>query len=392
MDLLKQFEYPLPGIAADIERISFETSGPVEGSFTVSNTGGGELNGYITSDTDSVVFSPSKFEGNTVEVAYRLNMDVYKPGEYIDSSVIVVSNGGELVIPVKIEIIPPEIYARDGTRITSLMDYMFYVKQNPVASRQLFTQKEFMMWLVSMNYEHIELYERFITDSNKERAVDNFLVLNKLKRKAKLSIVEKDIVIKVRPYDNEPLTGVIPVKISGWGHVDLNAAQAVKNNRMKLLCEKISFSDFDENGIFDLTFVVYPGLIKKPLCFEKVIFSGDIEESCLITVIKENAIEVSMSKECYGTDDSGKLHVKNRTLRDIMLGIVCSDSFVKFSGKRYLIGAEASIDFDVKLSALQSAQMSLKKQSIVNSVITVKSLTEGIRYQKDIVIDVGNIL
>lgn len=380
-DVLKQFEYPLPLISCETGKISFEASQSVSASFFIENRGGGELNGYLSSGAEALSFSPTSFSGNRVEISFFFNIESYRPGDSLESSLVIVSNGGELVIPIRIDVISPEIYAKDGQRISSLMDYMFYAKANPVPSRQLFTQKEFLMWLLSMNYEHMELYDRFTMDSNKERAVDNFLIMNRLKRKAQAAVIEKNISLKLKYREADPVTGVIMFRLNGWGYIDLKLRQKGENTAVKLLTEKISYTDFDENGFFEATFVVYPALVKSRRAYEQIEITGDINAVCTISIIRERPVKAEMLRSRFEASDRGTILITNNTGKDMMFSVVSSEPFIKFEGRRYLVGAKAELPFEVRFTALQSAQMTLRKQPFAEVVISLWS-AEPVRFEK----------
>ena len=400
-DTTERFAYPLPVIQADTGHIAIETPGSYEGGFTLRNIGGGELKGRITSNSRCLSFSPEAFSGNCVEVVMHFHMDFYRKGDRIETSALIMSNGGEVLLPVSIHVTSPAVATEGGPPLVTLEDFKDYAKSHNLEARRLFSRKEFLMWLLSMNYEHMDMYEYFNKDSNKERALDNFLVFNGLKQKAELILLEDKIHMDIKPLEEEPLTGVIPFKLQGWGY--LSAKLVVDGGDdmpwLKLMTTDLSAGDFDENGFCEASFIIYPHHVPKKYAFCKVVLTeaGDKSKSSAsqravtISVSCRQPFAVALLRESYGPDDGGKLIVHNHTLRDLMLEVFARDSFLKFEGKRYLVSAYAEIPFSIKLGGLQGAQMALKKQPVLETQVSVRATIGHKRYEKRLRLTVGDL-
>jgi hypothetical protein len=368
-NIMKQFDYPLPVIDLSADKISAECSSNFSSVLRIRNVAGGTLSGRLRSDKNLISFSPDSFSGNEAEIELSCDISAFKPGENIKSEILIVSNGGERVIPVSIDVVPPEIISREGIKISSLRDFMFYVKSKPVQSRQLFTQPDFMMWLAGINYEHMDLYDRFVLDPNKERAVDNFLILNKRKRKATVSFAEQNLTLRMRRSDREAVTGVIPLKLNGWGYIEAQLEITGGGKAVKLMSERLSYSDFDENGFFEAMYVVYPALLEENCSLFKVSLSGSRSSERVLTIIKEKPFTASLTKLSYANNDSGQLIIENTTGRDMRIEISSDESFIHFEGRKYFIAQSASIPFEIKLPVLQTAQLVMRKQSHISGAI-----------------------
>ncbi|MCL2415671.1 MAG: DUF5717 family protein [Defluviitaleaceae bacterium] len=171
-------DYPIPKIRVSPSKISLGAYATYEGDFIIENMGAGMLEGRIFSDSDALILPFEEFSGNRVVVHYIINLDGYKIGDYLNWRVIIFSNGGEKVVDFKIEVTAPAIITKDGATISSMEQFLDYVKEQPIAARQLFTQQDFMLWLFNSGFRNMDLYDAFAADPNKERAVDNFLILN----------------------------------------------------------------------------------------------------------------------------------------------------------------------------------------------------------------------
>ncbi|MCL2699972.1 MAG: DUF5717 family protein, partial [Defluviitaleaceae bacterium] len=220
MDLIQQFEYPLPMLKILAEKIVIETSGNEKGALLVDNIGGGLLNGRVMSNSPALKFRETEFSGNQISLDYTCDTEGLKPGDVVHSEIVVMSNGGEKAIPLIIKVIPASIVTAEDIKLTSLKDFLAYAKKYPAQARRMFTSPDFAVWLTNMSYEYMDIFEHLVHDANKERALENFFILSKLKNRAVLSIDRKTFYIDVGPEQKDLITGEITVRKTGWGFVE----------------------------------------------------------------------------------------------------------------------------------------------------------------------------
>jgi len=383
MNLLDQFEHPLPHLQLHIDRIVVETAHGCEGSFTLTNSGGAELAGRITSNSGAISFAPSEFRGNHVEIAYTLHLDAYNPGDVLSATALIISNGGEAVLPIEIRMMPPAITASDGTMLSSLTAFADYAQAHPIASRQLFTQPKFLEWLMRMHYEHIEMYEHLTRDPNKERAVDHFLIVSRLKEKPAVRVAEKYINVAVKP-NTTGATGSILLRRSAWGHTDIILRPPAHAAWLNLNKSHLSGADFAADGTAEVLFMALPSATATRRQSARIaILSEGVEiDSVYITATRPPLFSIAADKETYAYADNGFLRVQNHTDSDLMLEILPASAALSFEGKKYLIGAQAEIPFSVKLSNLQTAQASLRRRIAFDAEILVRAKAGDRREQE----------
>jgi hypothetical protein len=369
MELIKQLEYPLPILKILAEKIVIETSGSEDGSLLVDNIGGGILSGRVMSNSPALRFRDPEFSGNQVSIVYTCSTDGCKPGDVIQSEIVVMSNGGEKSIPLIIKVIPAMIVTAEDIKITSQKDFLAYAKKYPAQARKLFTSPEFMMWLSDMGYEFMDIFEYLVRDSNKERALENFFILGKLKNRAVLSIANKTHYINVNPEQKDLITGEITVHKTGWGYIEADVITDGGEDWLSVTPECLSAGMFSQKDIALIKYSINTAKLKGKMSRADIRISGGLQAA--LVVKKKTHISISSDKSCYDSEDSGKLRVVNNCGGDIMLDISVRDGFVKFEGKRYYMGATAEIPFNVKLSTLQMAQIGLKRQPFFETEIYV---------------------
>jgi hypothetical protein len=285
------------------------------------------------------------------------------------------SNGGEKAIPLIIKVIPASITTPEDIRLASLKDFLAYAKKYPAQARRMFTSPDFMMWLTDMGYEYMDIFEHLVHDSNKERALENFFILSKLKNRALLSTERKTFYVDIGPEQKDLISGEITIRKTGWGFVEADVVSDDGEDWFAVSPERLTtgmFSHSEPEPGDDTAVVKYTintAKLKNKINKATVKITGGI--SVTVVAKKKGYITVSANKSCYDAEDSGTLNITNNCGEDIMLDITTRDGFVKFDGKRYYMGATAQIPFSVKLNALQMAQMGLKQRLFFESEIYI---------------------
>lgn len=383
-----QFEYPLPRISIDIEKIVIESNTTKEGFFNIKNIGGGELEGFISSNEKCVKFIPEKFKTNNIKMVYNVDVSMYSKGELIQSSIIISSNGGELVIPFVIKIVAEAIEIKEGTKINSLKEFLSYSKKYPIDSRRILGTTDFLLWLKRIGFEHMDMLEHIIKDSNKERALDNFFTLCKLKKKAFITAFENNSELEIKPYFKEPILGNISILRNGWGYIDTEVIVEKSLLWFKLDTEKITSKSFDINGVGVIKYTINPALIGGKYSRQTIIIKGDKPLNINVNVSLLPFIKLKLSKERFYFNDEGILKIENNSGRDLIFEIFASDNFIKFEARNYPVFESAEIPFSVKFTAIQMAQINLTKKPYIQSEITIRVIinNEVIKKTKNIII------
>ncbi len=150
-------------------KIAEEVSDFYSGSFFVKNIGGGLLTGTIITDNDVISFDETDFEGNEYELKYNIDVREYEPNKLLKFNVYIVSNGGEIIIPVFIKVLKNIFYTDDGYKITDIKSFFSYFKKKPLNAIDIFYSEEFFKWLAKINFQRIDMLKLFLNDEDKER-------------------------------------------------------------------------------------------------------------------------------------------------------------------------------------------------------------------------------
>ncbi|WP_317368443.1 DUF5717 family protein [uncultured Tyzzerella sp.] len=392
MNLVEFLEYPLPIIQIDIDKIAINTNEKSSGVISIKNIGGGVLSGEIVSNTDFLLLDRESFSGNDVKIEYSIAPSIYYNGDFIKSQIIIISNGGQVYIPVYITV-SSFVYLECGKeKIHTIKEFYGYYLKNYIEAIRIFYSYEFMIWLKNINYKHIDVVEEILKDANKQRAIDNFFVLSKIKEKAYIQLSQKNFKYKyfTTNFDAE-IIGIIPLKLIGTGYFEENITIEDDIDFIKISKDKITNKDFDDNGNYNLEFRILKNKITNFFERRKIIFNK-AKESIIIEISKKNPLEILFEKDYFTTTDNGTLKILNNTEKDIIIEIVPKDTFVFFEGKKYLVSKYTEIGFNIRVTGFLKAQMDFTKKPNIESEILIKAILDDSVYKMQKKIYIGNSL
>ncbi len=397
MDIIEQLEHQLPIIGLDTNRIVIETSGVFDGSFTVFNTGGGTLAGTISCNEQSISFTPASFSGNRVRIVYKFALSSYAQGTVINTEAVLISNGGERVVPIVIKVVPHAFVTTDGSKLTSLREFYQYAKKNATQAGNIVYSQTFKSWLLDINYEYIDIYETIIKDTNKERALENFFLLNKLKKPANITVSTNAIKHEIFYNSKDILSSSFYVTKHGFGYFSSDIYVENKSNWLIVSKNAITSSDFKKSETEDtrpvetaaVNYYINTALVKDKNVSDKIFIGDNVEVT--VSVRRKAPLNVSLSKEAFSYDDSGSLVIVNNCGKDIALDVSVKDSYIKFEGKRYFAEDKTEIPFRVKLSGLQLTQVAILKQAYIVTEIYLKATVDDAVFKKTIKVVIGNM-
>ena len=387
MSIYERFEYPQPVLSIDADMIDIETSSRYEGGFAMKNVGGGVLSGRITSNTRCLKFTPEEFEGNHVKIHYSFNPGIYKTGDTLRTDALIISNGGERLIPVRIKITPPAIITEDGVSITSLDVFVDYAKKEPQKAQVLLISPAFKRFLSDIDYPLIMAYEQLITDTVGARALEQFLILSGLKEKTDVVVMQDRFELFAKPGDTGLIYGAIPISRNEWGYLDV-PVQVENLSPWLSVASHVTHTDFNNTDLAEIPFAVDPQELSERYHNSDVIYIGAATPTQVnVTVKKLPVLDVRADKESYGLTDTGSLIIRNNTGEGIMVEVTSYESFIKFDARKYHVEDYLEIPFQIRLNAIMTAQLVLRNQPSQRAEIEVRERSG--RFKKLVRIVVG---
>lgn len=390
MNIEQLFEYSMPVLKTDVEKIAVNISGISEGYIKIKNAGGGRLMGEVFSNTESLVFDENKFEGSA-RLRYEINTASFSPGDRIMSNIVILSTGGEANIPVIINVMPKPFSPDERYTLFSVRDFYSYAKAEPVAARRCLLSSEFMLWLKSIGFEHMDVLEEIINDPNKERAIDNFFVLSGTKKKVDLLCDKNIFEYKLDGKKNEILNGIVSLKKTAPGYINAKVYKKKNKRWLNVFCDGLRSSDFDDELKTEVYFEIDTALIRDEGDEEEIIFEADKAIGVKIRAIKLPAASVKINKQCFGFEDSGEIRIKNNSGERLAFYIKASESCIKLSRDKFYVGDSAVIPFRVKASIIAKNMLELQRIPYIDVKISLTTFYKGERmsFHKNILVGAG---
>lgn len=389
MDLRDIFEYPLPIIQVDTEKIAINMNDFNGGLINIKNIGGGNLMGKIFSNTDCIILHEEEFEGNNISVEYEIVPSIYNSGDFIKSEIIILSNGGEVVIPIFIAISNFDYLLCIREKIYTIKEFYNYYLKNTKEAIRIFNSFEFMIWLKKIDFMHIDITEVFLKDANKQRGIDNFFIIAGVKEKATLDFEETTYKYKYFNKNESDIVGIIPLKMIGKGYFEEDIFLQKECDWLILETNKIFNKDFDELGNYNLNFKIIKSKLKKGFEKNKIMF-GKNQKSIGIEICKKQPIQIVCEREYYETIDTGNIKVINNLGEDLLIEILPKDTFINFEGEKYLVGKYAEIKFNIKLTGFLKAQLDFIKKPYMDTEILIKAQFGDKIFKDKKIIHIGN--
>jgi hypothetical protein len=382
-DIQYELERPLPVLSVSLDRIAVKTQKYYEGAFSVKNAGGGVLKGHIASFVDELKFSAEEFE-NAAEIKFFVDVSRIPANETVKSSFAVISNGGEKKIDVLIKREPPILTTKFDVKISNLMEFYDFARQSPGEARFLFASSDFLNWLRDLEYKDMDAVSFFLSDHNKERAMDNFFLANDLKKPVKIRFASRKMSVRVSAGGEEVLP--LSVKIIKEGSGYFKSSITVENGSPWLFLDSkiISSTDFVNSDYKDIDFYINSKYIKDNVSRDAISVEGI---SFVVEVLRDKLFSVYLDKRTFEPNDSGNLVIENNSGKDIVIEIFEQDDFIKFEGKKYIVGKSAVIPLYVKVS-----KGFFKKRAVFSSSIKINAYLDYKVITEEIPIFIGSII
>jgi hypothetical protein len=292
--------------------------------------------------------------------------------------------GGEKKIDGNRNREPPIVTTKFDENISNLAEFYDFARQSPAEARFLFASSDFPNWLRDMGYKDMDALEFFLSDHNKERAMDNFFLANDLKNPVKLRFAGRKMAVRVSAGGGEVLPRTVKIIKEGTGY--FKSAVTVQNASPWLFLDTktISSADFANVDYKEIDFYINSKYVKDNVSRDAIEVEGI---SFVVEVLREKAFSVYADKRTFDGNDTGNLIIENNSGKDIVIEIFEQDESVKFEGKKYVVGKSAIIPFYIK-----TAKGPFKKRGAISTSIKINAYLDYKVVSEEIPILIGKII
>jgi len=187
------YEYDDLKIKTSVDKIDLKIEAGVifDGSFEIESKSGKDVKGLIQCDNPLFEILTDRFNDSKHTVKYKISTIDMVDNDTIDGEIKIISSGGEIVIPLHVQI--EESVAKIGdVRINSPEEFAKFVSTDFETAFGYFISEDFKNHFLRGNSHAIAVYEGLMADVDKKAALEEFLIEMGLKDKILLDLDQHD--------------------------------------------------------------------------------------------------------------------------------------------------------------------------------------------------------
>lgn len=248
---LGKIEYDVPELEMSVAKIeeSVVTDSSFCGEFTISSTNKVPVKGLVYSTNTRVRILNEQFHGLTNTIKYEVDTMNIKDGSYIRGEINLVTNCGEISIPVFITVLDYSIVSSIG-RIENYFHFTNLVHTNYEEALKLFQSKDFRRLLEKNDRRHIALYEGLMKSQDQRLALEEFLIA--INKKTPVHVTLEKNQIKYADVEDS-FKDTLILERDNWGYVNLKVT--VKGDFISECKGRVTHDDFAGNR-YEYTYLI----------------------------------------------------------------------------------------------------------------------------------------
>lgn len=216
------FEYELPFICLSEEEIRFsvETGKCCEGSFTISNSGGRRMKGYVYSTNRFMELKTYSFQDAENIITYCFHAASLKAGDEIQGELYIVSDCGELALPFYVQAEAPYYMSPLG-KIRDLFQFTNLARTDWSEAKKIFKSDAFETVFLANEERYQVIYRNLIKSISTSQALEEFLIAVRKKTAIHLEIDKTQAEYQA---SNESITDKLTLTKNHWGYAEIRVS------------------------------------------------------------------------------------------------------------------------------------------------------------------------
>lgn len=233
-------EYDLPVLEVSVCEITRTLSSEkvYEDSFTVFSSNNVELKGFVYATNENIKIIDGQFSGLSHTIRYSIDTEFINEGDTVECEINVVSNGGELAIPVSFKVDSASIASSIG-ELKNLFHFANLVQTNYDEALSVFKSSAFAETLLKDDFYLMAVYEGLRESSSVQMAMEEFLVSANKKSPIGISLSDHE-----KRYDNvvENEGDTVVISKDSWGYTEIDIV--AKDDFIRVEKSKVTSNDF----------------------------------------------------------------------------------------------------------------------------------------------------
>ena len=171
-----KFDYEIGEILLSVDeiKVNLEAGMKCISSFIITNSQDTTMKGIVYSSREIITFYDNQFNGVRNEIKYEINGRDLTQGENYIAEITIITDYGEIVLPVSIHIIAPFCTTPFG-EMKTLSQFSEFAKDDWNGACSLFVSSEFERVFLDNSRNQL-LYETLMKSDYKDRALEEFLI------------------------------------------------------------------------------------------------------------------------------------------------------------------------------------------------------------------------
>lgn len=253
-----KFNYITPDIILSVDHldINLEEGKDYSGTFTVANNHNVAMKGIVYSSNRLITFVEDKFTDTVNEIQYHIDGHELISGEVYNIEIQVVSNCGEVMIPVHLQVEAPFCITSLG-KTKDFFQFASFAKDDWIEALKLFQSNEFERVFLHNDPKNQIIYSNLMKSTNLNRALEEFLIAIHKKVPLNIQIDKQTFEYKINSHDSF-MDKVTLIKDS-WGYTEVDVSTEAPFISLE---HTILSSENFIGSTYNLEFVIDPLLLR----------------------------------------------------------------------------------------------------------------------------------
>ena len=285
-------EYDMPVLEVSVSEINktLHSEKVYEDSFSVFSSNDRELKGFVYSTNENIKVLDKTFYGLRSNIRYSIDTKYINEGDSIDGEINVVSNGGELVIPVKLKVDSASFTSSMG-ELKNLFHFTNLVQTNYDEALSIFKSPDFAHIFLKDDFYKLSMYEGLKGSASLQMAMEEFLVSVNKKNPVKIALSQTE-----KEYTNveDDEGDTIVISKDNWGYTEIDII--VKDDFIKVSKTKITSNDFAGSN-YEFSYLIQADRLHAGRNYGRIEFVTKTQRQCFVVCVIQGGVKNSDRKE-----------------------------------------------------------------------------------------------
>ena len=235
-------------------RLSLAAGENFKGELELKETDGQQLKGLLYSSHRRVHLFLDQFAAPRVTAPYEVDVSGLKPGDTIEGSFSLVTNGGEREIPYVFEVTVP-VGGTAFEKIRTIEAFADLARQEFDVALAIFENKSFLTLPFMGEPAFAALYHGLFEKGDRRESLEEFLTGCGAKEQMRLGVEEKKRIV---PDLSEDMSDAIRIERNTWGAVNIRVEADAPFIELE---NRVLTEDFFEGNQCELRYTLHPSML-----------------------------------------------------------------------------------------------------------------------------------